>query len=305
MLNKKVHLVLLDEWPCPGSHYLHTRKFLMSFESHGYRYSEIKTRSDISRIMPNDIVYLSNHGFSSGKFPSWIFEQISSRQAYQILWYWHDFYSLAKELFPNRFVITGEHFHSKPSLEDHVRCWDFQQQIEEYVPLTFASSLLPSEIGTINRKERYLAHFVGNGYKKDINNRLRIKFRGIKIVNTPPFISEIKRQDIFLSSKVALGWHSDGNIQNNAVVERVFEGLAFGNLVVSDTKMAAEITDGIVEFSDSYERTRDLLIRVKSDPSFLKSKVDAGQAWAKSKGTYHHVAKNFIDFFLTTHERAD
>lgn len=296
-MSKKIHLILLDKWPCPGSHYLHTKKFLQSFEPHGYDYSEIKNEFEISLISPGDIVYLSNHGFNMGELPTSIFEKISARNAFQILWYWHDFYALAAELFPGRFVLTGEHFHAKPLLEAHVKSWDIQQKIEEYVPLTFASSLLPSEIGTFARHDKYLAHFIGNGYKKEINNRLRLRFRGVKIVNTPPFISESKRQQIFLSSKVALGWHSDGNIQNNAVVERVFEGLAFGNLVISDTKMASEITEGIVEFSDTYEGTRDLLSRAKKDERFLQKKVEAGQIWAKSKGTYFHVAKNFLEFF--------
>ncbi len=297
MSNKKIHLILLEKWPCPGSHYLHTKKFLQSFESHGFSYSEIKNENEIAQIMPGDIVYLSNHGFNMGNLPISIFEKISARKAFQILWYWHDFYALAADLFPRRFVLTGEHFHAKPSLEDHVKCWNIQQEIDEYVPLTFASSLSPNVIGTLSRQDKYLAHFIGNGYKKEINNRLRIRFRGIKIVNTPPFISENERQQIFLSSKVALGWHSDGNIQNNAVVERVFEGLAFGNLVISDTKTASEITDGIVEFSNTYEGTRELLLRVKKDEKFLREKVEAGHTWAKSKGTYFHVAKNFLDFF--------
>jgi len=102
-----------------------------------------------------------------------------------------------------------------------------------------------------------------------------------------------------LSSKVALGWHSEGNIENHVVVERVFEGLAFGNVVVSDTPIARDVTDGIVEFADTYDATRDFLLRIKRDEAFRQKKMEQGFAWAKVNGTYSHVAKRFIDHFAS------
>lgn len=297
MSNKKVHLVIIDSWPCPGSHYLHTKKFLKSFDAHGFEYSEIKTISDIENINKGDFVYLSNHGFSNPSLPFELFEAISSRGANQVLWFWHDNLELARAIFKDRFVLTGEHFYKKPFIEGHIKSWELQNTIDEYVPLTFASNLKPNEIGTFERTDKYLAHFVGYGYKPEINKRLKIRFRGVKIQNTPPFISEERRREIFLSSKVALGWHSDDNIKNNVVVERVFEGLAFGNAVISDTPVAREITDGIVEFADSYEETKDFLLRIKKDDQFRQTKMEQGLAWAKAHGTYWHVAKRFIDHF--------
>ena len=299
MRDKRIHLVALAEWDCPGSHYLHTKKFLSSFETHGYTYSEVRKFTDIRDISPDDIVYLSNHGFFEKQISFEVLEAISKKGAKQILWFWHDHLDLAKRLFANRFVLSGEHFYKKPFLDEHIKLWEIQKTTPEYVPLTFASDLMPSSIATLPRSEMYLAHFVGFGYQADINKRLRIRFRGIKILNTPPFISEKQRTDIFLSSKVALGWHSDANIKNNVVVERVFEGLAYGNAVISDTPIAREITDGIVEFADTYDETRDFLLRIKKDDEFRKKKVEQGFAWAKAYGTYWHVAKRFIDHFAS------
>lgn len=297
MTEKRIHLVLLDEWPCPGSHYLHTKKFLSSFKVHGYGYSEIKELSDLENIKSSDIVYLSDHGFSTNNFPSEIMEKISRAGCSVILWFWHDHLDLARQLFENRFILTGEHFYSRPTLPIHINRWNIQINATEYVPLTFASNLLPSKIGTYERNEKYLAHFIGNGYKHDLNKRLRRRFIKVKYLNTPPFITEEERVKIFLSSKVALGWHSDDNIQNNVIVERVFEGLAYGNVVISDSPMAPEVTDGIVEFMNTYDETKEFLLRIKRDEKFRLLKTKAGQDWAKSKGTYSHVAKNFIDKF--------
>jgi hypothetical protein len=61
--------------------------------------------------------------------------------------------------------------------------------------------------------------------------------------------------------------------------------------------MAPEVTDGIVEFMNTYEETKDFLIRIKRDEKFRLLKTKAGQDWARSKGTYFHVAKSFIDRF--------
>lgn len=294
---RKVFLVTIGTWPCPGSHYLHTKKFLQAFESHGFEYHEISTLEDIDLINSGDIVYLSNHGFSAGEFPFELFYKISQRGGFHILWYWHDHLEMAQNLFGERYILTGEHFYAKPTLIDHVRCWNIQHQISNFVPLTFASNLKPEVIGTLKRSDKYLAHFVGNGYQREINNRLRVRFRGIKIVNTPPFISEAERIQIFSSSKIALGWHSDGNIENHVVVERVFEGLAFGNVVISDTPTAVQITEGVVEFADSYPLAKEIILRVQKDEKFRLSKMEAGFEWARAYGTYWHIARNFIDRF--------
>lgn len=294
MQDKRVYLVLLEELPCPGSHYLHTRKFLEAFETLGYKYSEIRKESEIDLVSSQDIVYISNHGLSRSQAVLTVVEKLAARNASYILWFWHDFLDIADLNFKNRYVLTGEHFHKKPVLEEHVHRWDIQQKLDNYVPLTFASKLNPSVIGTLARNERYLAHFIGANYKKTWNYLLRVQFKDVKIVNTPPFISEAERENIFLSSGVALGWHSDANIQNHVVVERVFEGLSYGNFVVSDTPTAHEITDGIVETATSYLETQDWLRRFKKDPKFRSEKQRLGFEWSRSNGTYANVAERFM-----------
>jgi len=294
MSDRKIHLILLEELPCPGSHYLHTKKFLEAFSNLGFTYSEIKHESEIISIQEHDIVYISNHGQIRSEAVNKILLRLGERNANYILWFWHDFLDVADAHFGYKYVLTGEHFHRKPILEEHVHRWEVQQKIDNYVPLTFASKLIPDTIGNLPRANKYLAHFVGANYKKAWNNGLRIQFKNIKIVNTPPFISEQEREKIFLSSGVALGWHSDANIQNHVVVERVFEGLSYGNFVVSDTPTAHEITEGIVETASSYYELRDWLKRFKGDQQFRAIKQAQGYKWAKSHGTYTNVAELFL-----------
>jgi len=294
MSDKKVFLVLLDEMPCPGSHYLHTKKFLQAFSYSGYSYHEIFTRDQISQISPGDIVYISNHGMEVENPNLGILQELANRRAKYILWFWHFHLEIAKSYFGDNFVITGEHFHFKPVLEGHLARWNVQESISNYVPLTFASKLFPDQIGTLPRSDKYLAHFIGANYKKTWNRKLQILHRRVKIINTPPFIEESERENIFLSSGIALGWHSDGNIENHVVVERIFEGISYGNFVVSDNPTAHEITDGIVETAYSFRELQDHISRFKKDKEFGRRKQADGYSWAKKHGTYVNVAEKFI-----------
>ena len=115
------------------------------------------------------------------------------------------------------------------------------------------------------------------------------------MVYTPPFISETNRLEIFSSSRVILGWHSDANIGNGVVVERVFEGLALGSVVVSDNPYAQQITGGVVEFADSLEGALAIIDRSRKDEGFFRTKQKEGLDFARAKGTYSSVAQTFIE----------
>lgn len=306
MPGNKVFLVLLDELLSPAPHGLHPNKnqlelarftftkFLRAFSAHGYEYHDIHAIQQIQEINNKDIVFVSDHGLERSEKVLDLISKIGKRNAKMILWFWHDYLDMVETHFKESFVLTGEHFHHKPKNEEHLKRWNIEQNIDYHVPLTFASKLLPEVIGSLPRSENYLAHFVGAHYKRHWNLALRAQFRNIKVVNTPPFISESERERIFLSSGIALGWHSDANIENHVVVERVFEGLAYGNFVISDNHTAHQITDGIVETTASYLQTQDWVKRYERDKKFRNLKEKQGYAWAKSNGTYTSVAARFI-----------
>lgn len=296
-LEHNLYLLNSQNWPCPGSHYFHTKKFISAFKGYGFKVSELNSVIDFYKVKKNDIIYISDHGFNHDSIEFQELEILSKMKCNLILWHWHEYLELAESLFKGRYVLTGEHFYRKPNLFKHQERWNIQESITQYIPLTFAADISPLEIGTINSDKYFLAHFIGAGYKKNLNRRLRIKFRKIKIINTPPFVPELYRRQIFYSSKVALGWHSDDNLVNNVVVERVFEGLAFGNIVMSDSVIAQDITDGIVKYIKNYQEAVDYLKLINKDKNFYNLKIEQGLKWAKDKGTYTHVAKKFINFF--------
>jgi spore maturation protein CgeB len=108
-------------------------------------------------------------------------------------------------------------------------------------------------------------------------------------------LPERERVQFFLSSKIAFGFHSDVNIQNNVVVERVFEGMAFGCVVISDNPVAAEITENIVQIANTKEEFLHIYERLLNDDKKRLELQQRGYEWIKQKGLYVHISKNFLD----------
>lgn len=284
---KNYYLMNSPELPTPGTHYYTTNKFSNGFKKHGYNVIEAKT---LDSITDNSIVLLSDHGISNNnelafqsleylanKFPNTIF----------ICWFYHKYYN---KIPFSKFIITGEHFHKRPVLEQHIFCWNLQNVIHNYVPLTFSSPLYPEDIGIIPRNETINGCFIGTPYKPFWVNELSniVYITGNKL-------PEEERVNIFLSSKIAFGFHADANVLNNVVVERVFEGMAFGCVVISDSPVAAEITDNIVQVATTKEEFLKIYNDLLNDDKKRYELQQRGYEWIKRKGLYVHTAKNFLD----------
>jgi hypothetical protein len=284
-----VFLMNSPELPTPGTHFYTTSKFVSSFKYHGYNVCEAKT---LDSVTDNSIVLLSNHGmdnkergfkalhYLADKFPNSIY----------ICWFYHVYYN---DIPFKKFVITGEHFYKKPYIQGHIDCWNLQNKINNYVPLTFSSSLYPENIGRFERNEKINGCFIGSPYKPHwVQNLSNI------IYVTGNRLPEEQRIQIFLSSKIAFGFHADDNIKNNVVVERVFEGMAYGCVVISDTKIASEITGNIVQYASSREEFLRIYERLLNDDEERLALQKRGYEWIKQNGLYVHVTKKFIDKFV-------
>lgn len=275
------------ELPTPGTHYYTCSKFSKGFEKHGYSVIEANT---LDIIEDGSIVLLSDHGITPNrenglkilnylaeKYPNTVF----------ICWFYHQYY---EEIPFKKFIITGEHFHKRPVLDNHIFCWDLQNRINNYVPLTFSSSLYPEQVESLPRNETINGCFIGTAYKPEWVNDLQ----NIVYISGNNF-PENERINVFLSSKIAFGFHADANVLNNVVVERVFEGMAFGCVVISDNPVAAEITDNIVQVCSSKEEFLIIYDRLLNNHEERIQLQERGYEWIKEKGLYTHVAKNFLN----------
>ncbi len=279
--------------PIPGTSYFHVRKFMSGFEQHGLSTAEANDPNLMDLIRDDDIVYVSNHGFDHANFAlaAAEFSRLSKKGCVFILWHFHNL--MNSEVFENlpvRHVFTGEdHPTSEP-------LYDLYRKNSRFHPTTFLSSVRPADVGLHARDPKYDAQFVGSPYQPHLMSRLAENFT-IVGKYAPPFISEEERIATFLVSRCTLGFHSTGCLEKRLVTERVAEGLSYGCVVVSDNIRAPEVTDGCAIYASSYEEFADVLTRAKSDESWLKTKQSQGYEFARNKGTYTHLAGNFIRHF--------
>ena len=287
-MEKRFYLMNSPELPTPGTHFYCTSKFMSGFTYYGYQTAVANTLDDIT---DHSIVLLSDHGsvnhsffknleYLAAKFPNCIY----------ICWFYHDYYERVPFKY---FVITGEHFRKKPEAS-HFEHWELQQRISNYIPLTFSSNMVPEQVGTLPRPNPSLRDgcFIGTPYKPEwVYNLPNIAY--ITGNNLP----EQDRINIFLSSKIAFGFHMSCNIDNHVIVERVFEAMAFGCPVISDSPDAGELTGGIVQVAHNHQEFLEIYHRLLNNDAEREELRQRGYEWVKQYGLYVHTAKNFLDGF--------
>ena len=215
---KKVFLINTSQLPCPGSHYLHTIKFLKSFSYFGYEFIEIHKIEEVISYedSPDNIFYIADHGFHINNQPNEI--DILSRFKNSVFFLWHLHYNLeflSKKL--NKWILTGEHYRKEPESPGHKKSYDLQNSLKNYVPLTFAANSHPDEIKLKENFDNYKydCNYVGCAYNPDWIGHIQQHLKCF-IRFTPPFISEEDRINSFKDSLCSLGFQSPNNLINSS-----------------------------------------------------------------------------------------
>jgi spore maturation protein CgeB len=106
-----------------------------------------------------------------------------------------------------------------------------------------------------------------------------------------------ERRDIHLRSKIAFGFQNPPNIINFHVTQRIFEAMAYGCVVLSESYAATELTGGIVVHTP----TRDEFVKqfnyYLDHPQERIKKARDGYEWVKKYGTNRYAAQLFLDKF--------
>lgn len=288
----KFYIINTPSLPILGNFWHTVRKFASGFSNLNFEIFIVNDDKSFNSIedSSDNFFFIGNHGLSNNEYPKTIEKLKTFPKTIKIFWFFHDFFIKNKDINLGKRILTGEHFLKEPVLSNHKKCYDFEKSIDYYHPLTFLSYISIEKISALKRKEIWDAQFVGAYYKTEWTSQLNNCF----IRNTAPEISEEDRINSFLSSYISLGFSADDNIKNNVVAERVAEGISFGNVVLCDNSVATEWTDGIVEYVSSLEDVKNKIDFYKNNKeAFLKKQKD-GYKWSKEKGTYTHLAQQFI-----------
>jgi hypothetical protein len=276
-------LVHTNECPCLHTHYPACMEFLNGFTEFGYN---VTCATSLHDCKDKDILMLSSH-IVNIQFLHRLNE--INPDAVYILWYYH---AVIDQIPFKKYIITGEYFHYTPRMDSHIQFDTINKSIRNYVPLMLRADDSPASIGVYTKTYELDGCFMGTAYKPDWVAELpNIVYHDI----SHGFLSYDERRTIHLKSKIAFGFSSDSNILNYHPTQRIFEGLAYGCVVLSDNEAARDLTGGIVEYVSSKEEFLSKYNYYLSHPEECKKKELEGYAWAKQYGTNRHSARLFLD----------
>lgn len=295
---KKVFMVNTPDYPTRGTHYLMTDKFINGFALNGLEIGQVNSFEQVEDSEENMFVMCDN--FYDFRKSNWKEEfEYLAQKFEKTTWVFWTFHNVLPhfDVFPFKNChFTGEYYR-RPDFS--ILGQNFKKYLElgNYINLPFAANVHPNDVDKYisRREEVYDAAFVGCAYKQDWVEQLRTKFNCF-VHFSPPFISDEDRLNHgFLRTRICLGFNADDNIKNGLPTERIFEGLAYGCVVLTDCKMAEEATNGIAVYVEDYQDLEKKVDFYTKNQSAREEKQRLGVEYAKNKGTYFHVAKDFLD----------
>lgn len=254
-----------------------------AFQDH---HCSIKTVYNMSDIEDGGIVFLDD---AAGNYKNniTVYHQIHERcpNGIYICWYWKD---MSFRPF-QRMIHTGEYYMCLDPRNDH---YEYMSD-PEFVPLLLRASDSPKIIGEYPRQPIRDYCFMGGGYKMDW---VPPQFTGLyHRVIWDNYLSYQERRSIYLSSTFAFAFQSDHNIEFSHLSQRIFEGLAYGCIVLCENKLAATYTDEIVVHVTSKEDLVEKMEYYKTYPEEVQKKQQAAYEWVKKHGTNRTSAQRFMD----------
>jgi hypothetical protein len=281
-----VVLVNTPESPCPGTHHAATWECIQGFRPLGYDVKEANSLLDCANA---DVLFLSNHRIDLAFLHS--LHALNPLGLY-ILWSFQDY---ADRIPFTRYILVGEHYVDPPTLPGHCAAYAILRKTGRYMPLYLRANEDPALIGTIPRDMgpyTYMGCFMGSGYKQDwVRDLPDVYYHNVAHKGLLTFE---ERRAIYCKSLFAFGFHSPENVANNHVTQRVFEGLTYGCIVLSDNPAAAKLTGGIVEYVANRAALIDRMAYYVWNPETVQKKREAGYEWAKQYGTNRWVAQELL-----------
>ena len=227
----------------------------------------------------------------AGRFPESTF----------VLWFFHAY--VWKNQMPfKRFIITGEHFYGEPAGSFHNQCYRSELQWPFYVSIKFSTCMLRAELKrrieaiksdlTVSKDYRYDSVFIGCPYKASWSSELTNCYYDASYSLT--FDQMFLR---YQESLVALGFHADDNIANHVIVERIFDTIAYGCILVTDHPDAVSLFgEDVATFVANPADVNAFAAAIKamSPMDVNMRRITGMQKLLDGKMTYEDLAERFI-----------
>ena len=250
----------------------------------------IKTVTCLNELEDGGIMFLHDEA-GHYKNNRALYEQINllCPNTIYICWYWRDF--TFKPF--NKMIRTGELYLHLYEKQNEISDYDYMTH-PDFVPLLLRASDSPDAIGNYPRVSLRDYCFMGGGYKMDWMIAVP-QFTGFyHRVIWDNYLSYNERRAIYLSSMFAFGFQSDDNIRTGHLSQRIFEGLAYGCIVLCENKLAEDYTNGAVIYVESKEDLVSKMEYYKAHPDEVLKKQQQGYEWIKQFGTNRVSIQQFL-----------
>ena len=154
---------------------------------------------------------------------------------------------------------------------------------KKYCPLYHRVNEDINLIGTFERKIIYDWCYIGFHYRNDLKPMHLKNFNSKK--NLSDYLSSRERRDIYLSSIFHLAYQGESNIVEGHVSQRVYEGLAYGCIVLTNSKPACDQCNNIPIFVNSLKDVEDKITYYKNNHYAIIEKQKLAYEFIKEKGT--------------------
>ena len=203
-----------------------------------------------------------------------------------ICWYWED--TTFRPF--NMMILTGEYYINLSTITHGHSNYMLEST---FIPLKLRANDSPDNIGTYQRNVIRDYCFMGSGYRIDW---VPSEFTGIyHQIMYNNYLSYDERREIYLSSMFAFGFQSDENIYTGHLSQRLFEGMAYGCIVLCENKLAADFTDNIIVYVSSKYDLIEKMHFYKNNPILVREKQILGYEWVKKYGTNRLSISLFLD----------
>lgn len=286
----KTEVLILDcpEISCPRVLRIVFRELCGAFVRMGVGVREVE---DIKEVHDDAIVFMGD--FFHVPDPCRLLAQVSTEAIY-IGWYWQkqDTSPLPHFLHVYENVLSG-----KTLLPDKVEMKRFMDGIPNSCPLLLRANEDPEAIGTYPRTLRYDYCFMGGRMCEWLVPRHRFNGYYFGTHNQDEYMSYDDRRSVYLASAFALGFQTDDNVRNGHVSQRIFEAMAYGCVVLSNSLHASIQTDGIVEYVDpiNAEKFAERMDFFLQNPHYMEKKRQQGYEFVRRSGTNDHAVSLILN----------
>jgi hypothetical protein len=255
------------------------------FERNNYK---VKIVNKINELHDNSIVFMGD--IFNCDNPAKLLNLYAPNAIY-IGWYWQNIDVSELKYYIHTYENALNIYYDKNRINDYIKLTTSKVN----TPLLLRANEDPLLIGTYERNIKYDYCYVGWGYCRDLIPTN--KFYGIYygVCDNNLFLKYGDRKTLYLSSIFALGFQSSTNIGHKHVSQRIYEGLTYGCIVLSNSLPACEQTNNIVIYITSLEDLENKMDYYKKNPNEIIKKQKEGYEFAKKFGTNHTSIQKFAD----------